>query len=385
MSDALMIARFDLRHMLRQRETIAWAFIMPLVFFYFIGTVTGGAMGTATGSARVGLALLGSEGSGYLVDQVVARLEAENYAVQRFAPGEDVSEWSRQLTVPLPPEGFASFTDAVLAGEQQVLRFDRRGEGPAVQLDTVRVARAVYAVLADLAVLQASGEPGATGFDELAAMPRSLRLEVVPAGERQSVPSGFEQAVPGNLVLFVLLVLLTSGAVTLMTERREGVLRRLASSPIRRSSVVGGKWLARMALATIQAGWGMVAGAWLFGLDWGPWLPMVALVLVFWAGFVASLCIVLANVTRNESQAAGIGVFATMAMGGLGGCMWPIEITPDWMQTLGHALPSGWVMDAIHRLVSFGQSPMAVLPHVAALLGGALLLGWVATRTFRYQ
>jgi len=42
-------------------------------------------------------------------------------------------------------------------------------------------------------------------------------------------------------------------------------------------------------------------------------------------------------------------------------------------------------MDAMHRLVSFGQSPAAVVPHVAALLGGALLLGWLAARTFRYQ
>lgn len=385
MKDALRIARFDLRHMLRQRETIAWAFIMPLVFFYFIGTVTGGFGGTAPGAPRLGLALLGSEDAGHLVDELVRRLEAENYSVRRFAPGEDFSEWSRRLTLPPPPDGYASFTEAVLDGQQQELRFDRRGDGPAVQLDEVRVSRAVYGLLADLVVLQSSGNVDPEGFAELAATPRSLQLEVTPAGERVSIPTGFEQAVPGNLVLFTLLVLLTSGSVTLVVERREGVLRRLASSPIRRSSVVGGKWLARMALAAIQITWGIVVGALLFGLDWGPWLPMVALVLLFWAGFVASLCIVLANVTRTEAQASGIGVFMTMALAGLGGCMWPIEITPEWMQSLSRTLPTGWVMDAMHRLVSFGQSPAAVLPHVAALLIGALLLGWLAARTFRYQ
>ncbi len=385
MKDALRIARFDLRHMLRQRETIVWAFVMPLVFFYFIGTVTGGMGAPAPGAAPVGLALLGSENAGHLVEQLVRRLEDENYAVRRFETGEDSSEWSRRLTLPAPPDGYASFTEAVLDGQQQELRFDRRGDGPAVQLDEMQVTRAVYGVLADLAVLQSNGDTAAVRFEELAAMPRALQLEVAPAGERMSVPSGFEQAVPGNLVLFTLLVLLTSGSVTLLIERRDGVLRRLASSPVSRRAVVGGKWLARMGLSAIQIAWGMVAGALLFGLDWGPWLPMVAMVLLFWAGFVASLCIVLANVARTEAQASGIGVLATMTLAGLGGCMWPIEITPDWMQSLARTLPTGWVMDAMHRLVSFGQAPTAVLPHIAALLVGGLLLGWMAARTFRYQ
>jgi len=385
MRSALRIARFDLRHMLRARETIAWTFVMPLVFFYFIGTVTGGMGGTGSGAAPVGLALVGAESAGYLADELVRRLESENFSVRRFGPGEDSTEWSRRLTLPAPPDGYESFTAAVLAGQQQELRFDRRGDGPSVQLDEVRVSRAVYGLLADLVILQAGGGVDAAGFAELATMPRSLQLEVAPAGERVSIPSGFEQAIPGNLVLFTLLVLLTSGSVTLVVERREGVLRRLASSPVSRGAVVGGKWMARMGLSMIQIAWGIVAGALLFGLDWGPWLPMVAIVLFAWAAFVASLCIVLANVTRTEGQASGIGVFATMALAGLGGCMWPIEVTPDWMQSLSRTLPTGWVMDAMHRLVSFGQSPGAVLPHMAALVTGAILLAWLATRTFRYE
>ena len=46
---ALFIARHDLRFMLRQRETLLWMFVMPPVFFYFIGTVTGGFGGAAAG------------------------------------------------------------------------------------------------------------------------------------------------------------------------------------------------------------------------------------------------------------------------------------------------------------------------------------------------
>jgi hypothetical protein len=48
-------------------------------------------------------------------------------------------------------------------------------------------------------------------------------------------------------------------------------------------------------------------------------------------------------------------------------------------------LPSGWAMDAMHRLVNFGYGGLSALPHVAALVTGALLLGWLGARTFRYQ
>ena len=47
--DAWFIAREDVKHTVRARETIMWLFIMPVVFFYFIGTITGGFTGGGTG------------------------------------------------------------------------------------------------------------------------------------------------------------------------------------------------------------------------------------------------------------------------------------------------------------------------------------------------
>ena len=46
---ALFIASRDLGFMLWSRETLLWTFVMPILFFYFTGTVTGG-MGSPTGS-----------------------------------------------------------------------------------------------------------------------------------------------------------------------------------------------------------------------------------------------------------------------------------------------------------------------------------------------
>lgn len=55
----------------------------------------------------------------------------------------------------------------------------------------------------------------------------------------------------------------------------------------------------------------------------------------------------------TQKQAVGLGVLTANVLAALGGCWWLIEITPEWMQLLQKFLPTGWVMDAIHRLVSF--------------------------------
>ena len=219
----------------------------------------------------------------------------------------------------------------------------------------------------------------------LARVPRALTLTVKSAGRRRKPPTGFSQAVPGTMVMFTMLVLLTVGAITLVIEREQGLLRRLASTPMSAGSIVLGKWTGRMLLALVQIAFAMAVGTLLFKMDWGRALPMVGVVLFAWAAFAASLAILLANLTRTQGQTAGLGVFATQVLAALGGCWWPIEITPAWMQKLALALPTGWAMDAMHKLVNFGDGAAAALPHVAVMLGGALVIGWIGARRFKYQ
>jgi ABC-type multidrug transport system permease subunit len=225
----------------------------------------------------------------------------------------------------------------------------------------------------------------ASSFRARARAPRRVSLVVESAGTRRRAPSGFEQAIPGTLVMFTMLVALTSGGISLVLERRLGLLRRLAASPISRASLVGGKWAARLVLALIQIAFAMLAGTVLFRMDWGASLPMVCLLMVAWAAFNASLALVLGSLARSEGQMVGIGIMSSMALGALGGCWWPIEIAPRWMQSFAMLLPTGWMMDALHRLVSFGDAAATVQPHLAALTASTLLLTWAGTKAFRYE
>ena len=69
----------------------------------------------------------------------------------------------------------------------------------------------------------------------------------------------------------------------------------------------------------------------------------------------------------------------------LGGCWWPIEVTPGFMQKLALWLPTGWAMDAMHKLISFHAPASSVTANVIGLLVAALATGFVAARVFRYD
>jgi hypothetical protein len=376
--DVIFIGRKDVRYQLREKETLVWVFFMPVVFFFFIGTITSGFSGS--GGLQKPVLALEAENAGFLGDQLVRRLKERGFEV--VLPETTTTPVAHARRLALPP----AFTDSVLAGRPVTARFHNEATGLDREYDNIRAGRAVYTVLADVIVGgQVGGSFMAESIARLNEMPRALTLEVSRAGERKHPPSGFEQAIPGIMVMFVLLVMTTSGAVLLVIERRQGLLRRIAATPIERRSVVLGKWAGRMALGVVQVAFGMLAGTVLFGMNWGANLGGVVLVMLAYGALMASVGILLGNVARTEGQAIAAGVISSNVLAALGGCWWPIEVTPEWMQKLQLFLPTGWAMDAMHKLISFGQGPGSVAPHVAGMAVGSVILMAVATRSFRYE
>lgn len=385
--DLAFIAKQDLSVTLRARETIMWTFVMPILFFYFIGTVTSGFGGGGEGR-RDPLALRTGENPGFLADVIAGRFEEQDYEVARAPNDSAFAASPRRMTLP------AAFTDSVLAGSPMTIRYEHEASGLGSDQEQVRIGRAVYGVLADLVVTRAQGadsvaaaaiRPTPEDFAKLHAMPRSIALDVKTAGKRHEIPVGFQQAVPGILVMFTLMLMTTSGAILVVIERKRGLLRRLACAPIERRAVVGGKWVGKLAVGLVQIAFGMVTGTVLFNVDWGPDLPTVLLVLLVYGALMAAVGLVLGSVARTEAQASAIGVISSNVLGALGGCWWPIEIAPKWMQKLALFLPTGWAMDALHKLVSFAAGPSSVAPHLAGMAVATVVMLAVASRVFRYQ
>ncbi len=371
LSTVLFIARKDVEHMFRMREIWLWVFVMPVMFFYFIGSITKNFGGGPESRDPIVVSIPAD--AGFLAQRLTTALEARNYQI--VAKGSQV-----KLEVP------SGFTASVLSGKPVLLKLTRTGEGMNAEYDLARVGRVVYTLLADLIVAEKSTSPVTLdALNKVANEPRMLQLDVKPAGKRLDPPSGFEQSVPGTMVQFTMLVMFTVSAVLLTVGREKGLLRRLASSPMPRGAVVAAKWLGRMVLGMVQIAFAMIAGTVLFNVHWGAHLGAVMLVMFAYASLATSLGILLSNFTRNQRQVIGVGVLAANVMAALGGCWWPMEIMPPWAQKMAMFVPTGWAMDALHKLVNFGAEPAAVIPHIVAMFAASLIAGAVVARRFRFQ
>lgn len=375
--NAWFIASKDVMFQLKERSTLIWLFLMPLIFFYFIGTITSGGGGFFNQTTPLAIEATDDD---FLAQELIKRMSSNNFEVSLLEALAEDEAPDQRLVIP------STFTESVLNGTPSTVSFIAQQTGLSFDYDTLKATRAVYTLLADIAVLNESGEAlSAEGFEQLDTIPRSITLAVTTGGQRQEIPTGFEQAIPGTMVLFTLLILLTTGSVTLFIEREQGKLRRLATTPMTRGSITLGKWGGKMALGLVQIAFAMLAGTLLFRMNWGPDVGMVLIVMFCWGAFCASASILLANLGRNQGEVSGIGLMTSMMLAALGGAWWPIEVTPEWMQTLQKLLPSGWTMDAMHKLISFEAGALSVLPHLAALLIGTLFIGWIGTRRFKFQ
>ncbi len=383
MKEILFIAWNDAKFQLRQGSTLVWVFVMPPIFFFFIGTVTGGFSSGISGGQATPITVV-AEAPGFLQDQISLRLRDNDFEPEWVAAITlEEGEQAPRRTLTIGP----NLSQQVIAGEQVVMSFETRASALTRDFEVIRIQRSLYTALADIIVADTNSENVLTAADliVLNEKPRVWQLDVSPAGKRLNIPSGFEQAVPGILVMFTLLVLLTSGASMLVLERKKGLLRRLASAPITRSEVVTGKWGGRMTVAALQISAALLFGTFLFKMNWGPDFTLVLVVLAAWAGFCASAGLLLGSIAKTEGQAAGLGVLFANALAALGGCWWPIEVTPQWMQMVQKVTPTGWTMDALHKLISFQSGAASALPQVAILLAATIVIGAFAVKRFQYQ
>jgi ABC-2 type transport system permease protein len=188
----------------------------------------------------------------------------------------------------------------------------------------------------------------------------------------------------GFTVFFVLNIAF-SGAGGLLEEREHGTLRRLLATPASRFEIVGGKVTGVAAMAAFEAAMLVGFGATLFRVPWGNAPLAVAAVLGSLVLACTGLAIMCSVLVRTRSQLSAIAPALTTALAMLGGCYWPTEITPPFMQTVALLTPTGWAMTGLKNTVARGMGLDAVLLPCAVLLGMAAVAFAVGLSRLRLE
>jgi ABC-type multidrug transport system permease subunit len=197
--------------------------------------------------------------------------------------------------------------------------------------------------------------PDIPAIDPKLAIPGTLGItEVDPAGKQAGAIVGFnafDLQVPGFAVTFLLIGMLMGVSLALIDENDWGTLERLRSAAAPLWTTLTGKLLARFVVGFIQMAVLFAAGYLMFGISLGrtPAALMIPAAAIAFAG--AAFGLVVAGLGRTRDAVLPVGAIVIMTMAAIGGCWWPIDFEPAWMQHIALAMPTTWAMHAFNDLM----------------------------------
>ena len=150
-----------------------------------------------------------------------------------------------------------------------------------------------------------------------------------------------------------------------------------------RGEIVMGKIYGLILLGGVQILFFLAVGKFALGVNLGANLPGVTLTLLVLSWVASSLGVLIGSLIAAEDRVAGIGVLSGLLMAAVGGCWWPLEVAPPALKVLALCVPTGWAMQALQQLISFGSGLDAVVLPVAVLAGFGVVANLLAARFFR--
>ncbi|MBL8928820.1 MAG: ABC transporter permease [Kineosporiaceae bacterium] len=262
-------------------------------------------------------------------------------------------------------------------GSPEALRTSTGAPGSALGS---RVRRAVAQAGFDTRIMLRNGEQLLLTMILPAIVLILLSRLAVPGVQLAPGERWVDLAAPGVLALAVISISFTGQAIGTGFDRRHGVLRMLATTPLGRSGLLTGRMLAVLAGELVQV---ILLGALALILGWRPTasgIPAaVLLVLLGTAAFVA-LGLFLAGTLRAEAVLAGANLAWVLLLAG-GGVVAPSNAMGAW-GSVARLLPSGALGDGLRAALIEGRLDLfAVLVLVVWVTIGAGL----TVRFFRWE
>jgi ABC-2 type transport system permease protein len=367
------IAWTNLHRTLRERISLFFVFVFPMLLILVLGMAFGGSS-----RPRVGVTALDD---GPLAMQLREKVTAAEGVMVRLVPHEaelvsmvEHGELEAGLVIT------AGYDRALIAGDTATLRFIARPGQQGQQVGAIvtgAVSQEAGRLRAARFAATESDTPlpeALTRVDAIAGQLPAVTVQASTVGEADfpAELGRFDVGASSELLLFVFLTSMTSAAALIET-RRLGISRRMLATPTPSRTVVAGEALGRLLIAVFQGTVIMVGSALLFGVDWGD--PMAAIALMVAFSLVAAGAGMLTAATlRTGQQAIAVGLLLSLGLGALGGAMMPLEFFSTTMRTVAHLTPHAWAIDGFTVLVRHHGNLTSILPQLGVLLGMATAL-----------
>ncbi len=378
------LAQAAARRIVRDRMALFFMVVLPILIIVIVGAVV-----TGGNRFRVGLVV---EDHGALAQQLAQELahnnalEIHNYATVRGAKTSlRRSEIAALIEIP------AGTDSGLRAGRSVEIPVYGDNVSSSLQAASTAVASTVAAQGARVQAAHFAGnEVGGTLDVNLSHAGAQARegpgvgvVNTVVDRKSRFLPSGFSYSAPTMLVLFVFINALAGGGAMIET-RKLGLFERMNAAGMSPGRIVVGETAVFFAIALVQSVLIIGVGALAFGVHWGNAWAAVALV-VMWALVGTGAGMLVGTLFATPEQTVTIAPAFGMVLGMLGGCMWPLEIVPPVMQTIGHFTPQAWAVDGWTELMSRGGNVFDIGRELVVLGAFAVVLIAAAGNRLRHS
>lgn len=419
----ITLALKDIRLLLRDKGGVFFTFAFPAIYAIFFGLIFS-SLADYRGK-RIPIFLVDQDDTPQSRDFAAALGNSGEVEFDRrdYESGIDAVRHGVRPVCVVIPAGFGAARESILAGETTSLRIAVDPARPAesamvlgalqrqlmldakrIFTDPIRLRKQLAAArerldsrtdLNDAAhaaidLLLTAAESAATIFaptSQTASVAGSpgwepIRIEKLELNVKRDRPRNLYAVTFPLGMMWGLLGCTAAFGVGMAIERSRGTLRRVRVAPLTPAQILAGKSAAAL-LVILAVSAAMLALAWLgFGVVPHS-IPHVALAAVSIACAFIGIMLMLSNLGRTETSAAGVswGVLTLLSM--LGGGMVPINLMPEWMKTVATCSPVFWSIRALEgglwREYTFEEmvTPCAVLVGigVACFSIGAAILG----------
>ncbi len=288
-----------------------------------------------------------------------------------------------RVTLMLAPELASLFQEALIANVRLLLR-------------GVEMALLQEEVMTHVAGFSSRSTGSASRQDEgktkaHLALPKQglvgLELEY-PRKELNILPSSVQQNVPA-WSLFGMFFILIPMAGSIITERIQGTLVRLYTTPAPISAVFGGKIAMYTAVCCVQFCLMLCIGLFVLPLLGLPRLVITggaaAIPLVVFAAALAAVGfgLLMGCIFSSLMKAAMFGAVCIVIFAALGGIMVPVFVMPKVLKAISNVSPLAWAQNAFTEIFARGGGLPDVWVEICALLFfslSCLLAAWIMER-----
>ena len=188
--------------------------------------------------------------------------------------------------------------------------------------------------------------------------------------------------VPGLIALILTLVTTLMTALSLSREKERGTFEVLLVSPLHPWQIIVGKVIPYLGLAMANVVTVLLAARLVFDVPFRGSVPLLLAASVLFALVGLSVGVLIATVTSSQLAAMLAALGGTMLPNTmLSGLIFPIASMPAPLQWLSHVIPARWFIDVVRGIMLKGAGVEVLWPQLLVLgVMLALLLGTAIRR-----